>query len=174
MTLLLTESRSIAAKSQPLLAKLKNFMKHKLLLYSLLPLAGLTFLGANIASAHGWFGGFGGLGSTATPDEVASQQQTMFQNEAQILGISVDDVKNAWAEGKSISQLIKDKGLNQADIQARMKDFRIQQLKTQLAALVDKGVITQDQADKRLAFMQNNLQNKKGGIWGMGFKGFRL
>jgi len=146
-------------------------MKHKLLLYSLLPLAGLTFIGVNIASAHGWFGG---MASTATPDEIATQQQTMFQNEAQILGISIDDVKNAWAEGKTMSQLIKDKGLNQADIQARMKDFKVQQLKAQLQTLVDKGVITQDQADKRLAFMQNNIHNKKGGMMGMGMRGFHF
>jgi ribosomal protein L4 len=44
-------------------------------------------------------------------------------------------------------------------------------LKDHLKALVDKGVITQAQADARLQFMQNqplSSKGKGGGMWGFG------
>ena len=116
---------------------------------------GAGLLGVNAASAHGMFGGFGNLGSTLTPDEIATKQQAMFQNEANLLGVSVDEVKAAWAAGKSLVQLAADKGITQAQLQQKLKDSRVAQLKSQLQALVTKGVITQAQADQRLQFIQN-------------------
>jgi len=143
-------------------------MKKKYLIYTILPAMAFAVLGAGIASACGWFGGFGNL----SPDEIATRQQTMFQNEAQILGISVDELKEDWAEGKTVQQIMQEKGITQEQVQARMKDLQTQQMKTYLQALVDKGVITQTQSDKRLQVMQNQLQNGKTGKglrMGMGF-----
>ncbi len=77
-------------------------IKSKLLAYAIIPTIGLGFLGMNVASAHGFFGGFG---SMVTSDQIATRQQNMFQNEAQLLGISIDEVKNAWAQGKTILQI---------------------------------------------------------------------
>ena len=85
----------------------------------------------------------------------------MFQQEAQILGIGVDELKEDWASGKTIRQIMEEKGITQEQVQARMKELQTQQMKTFLQALVDKGVITQAQADKRLEIMQNQLQNGK-------------
>jgi hypothetical protein len=135
-------------------------MKNKIFAYSFLPVMalGFGFLGTNIASGHGLFGGFSNL----SPDQTATQQQTMFQNEAQILGISVDELKDEWAQGKTFNQIVKDKNINQDQLQARMKDFQLQQAKSQIQVLVDKGIITQAQADSRLQFMQNQMQNNKG------------
>jgi hypothetical protein len=132
-------------------------MKKKYLIYTILPAISFAVLGAGIASACGWFGGFGNLSS----DEIASRQQTMFQQEAQILGIGVDELKEDWASGKTIRQIMEEKGITQEQVQARMKELQTQQMKTFLQALVDKGVITQAQADKRLEIMQNQLQNGK-------------
>lgn len=147
-------------------------MKKKYLIYTILPVMAFAVLGAGIASACGWFGGIGNLSS----DEIATRQQTMFQNEAQILGISVDEVKAAWAEGKTVQQIMQEKGITQEQVQARMRDLQTQQMKTYLQALVDKGVITQTQSDKRFQVMQNQLQNGKMGKglrMGMGFgRGF--
>lgn len=147
-------------------------MKKKYLIYTILPAMAFAVLGAGIASACGWFGGFGNLSS----DEIATRQQTMFQNEAQILGITVDELKEDWAEGKTVQQIMQEKGITQEQVQARMKDLQIQQMKNYLQALVDKGVITQAQSDKRLQVMQNQLQNGKTGKglrMGMGFgRGF--
>lgn len=143
--------------------------KKKLFIYSILPVLGLSLLSVNFASARGGFGGFDNL----TQDQIAERQQNMFQREADILGISVDDVKNAWAEGKTIKQLMDEKGIDPAQVQQRVKDAHLQQMKTHLQTLVGKGVITQAQADKRLQAMQSSIQNgAKKGRMGMGMMGF--
>ena len=141
--------------------------KRKLLAYSVVPTLGIVgIIGAQVVSAHGMFGMYG----NATPDEIANRQQTMFQNEAQILGISVDDLKAAWAEGKSFKKIMDEKGIDQTQVQTRMKDAKISQLKTQLQTLVDKGIITQAQADKRLQVMQDRMNSNTGmgSMMGMG------
>jgi hypothetical protein len=144
-------------------------LKHKILAYSMVPaLLGAGFIGINSVSANGFFGP---LSSNLTPDQIATRQQTMFQSEAQILGLSLDEVKDAWASGKSFALLAKDKGITPAELQQKMKDARLAQIKTQLKALVDNGVITQSQADKRLATMQAAETKVKGKSGRMGRHG---
>jgi len=139
-------------------------LKHKILAYSMVPaLLGMGFLGVSSVSAGGLFGGFG---SNLTPDQIAIQQQTMFQSEAELLGLSLEEVKDAWASGKSFAQLAKDKGITEEQLQQKIKDARLAQIKIQLQALVNKGVITQAQADKRLATMQTKQANAKGNKMG--------
>jgi hypothetical protein len=99
----------------------------------------------------------------------------MFERQAQILGLGVDEVKNAWAEGKTMRQIIEEKGISLDQIQARMKEARLAELKSNLQTLVGKGVITQVQADKRLAAVQSAAQNGFGSMRRMGggfFHGF--
>lgn len=143
----------------------------KILFYSIVPvLAGVTIIGATQASANGLFG----FGKNATPQEIASRHTEMFQEWANFLGISIDDVKNAWAQGKTMQELAAEKGITKEQLQTKMKEARLTQMKTQLQALVDQGVITQSQADQRLSFMQSN-QDKgpgKGGRGGRGGMGF--
>jgi hypothetical protein len=136
-------------------------MKHKKLAYVIIPVLGAgIFLGLNTARAEA----FSGLGfrfeQNATPEQMADKQQKRFQNEADILGISVDDVKNAWAEGKTLPQIMQEKGISQATVEQKLKDKAIAEMKTRLKTLVDKGVITQAQADKRSSLMLSELQNK--------------
>jgi len=137
-------------------------MKNKLLIYAIFPVIGLGLLGYGAASAHGFgmFGGFGGL-SNLTPDQIATRQQTMFQNEANLLGISIDGVKNGWADGKSLVQIAADHGITRDQLQQKMKDAQTAQLKSQLQTLVDKGIITQAQADKRLQFINQQVTSGK-------------
>ena len=123
----------------------------------------LAIVGGGIALACGWFGGMGNL----SPDEIANRQQAMFEREAQILGISVDEVKNYWAEGKTIREIMEDKEITQEQIQAKIREIQLQEMKSFLQTLVEKGVITQAQADKRLEIMQNRLEN---GNIGKGFR----
>lgn len=139
-------------------------------MYAFLPaVLGLGFLGVNIASAHGLFGGFD---SNLTPDELVTRQQTMFQNDAQILGIGVDEVKDAWSQGKTLERIAQEKGISQDQLKTRLQDAQKQKIKSQLQALVDKGVITQAQADKRLQVMTDRINNDNGHV-GRGFhKGF--
>ncbi len=150
-------------------------MKYKqLAAYATLPVLGVSLLGMNAASAHGFFGGF----RTFSADEIATEQQTMFRHQAEILGLSVDEVKNAWAEGKSLGELAEEKGISQADLEKRMKDAHLTRMKTELQTLVDKGIITQAQADKRLTVVEKRLENagSKNGMRGMMkmHRGFRF
>lgn len=134
-------------------------MKRKYLVYALLPVLGFALLGANAASARGFFGGFGG---TLSADEAAERHQTMFAEQAAMLGISVDIVKNGWAEGKSMWEIAEANSITKDTLAAKMKEARIAQMKAHLQALVVKGVITQAQADQRFAFMENR-EGRMGG-----------
>jgi hypothetical protein len=129
----------------------------------------LVAFGAVSASAMG-FGG--GMMSNLTSDEIATRQTTMFQQQATLLGATLDEVKQAWADGKDMKTLASEKGITEAQLQAKMKAARDAQMKTQLSALVSKGVITQAQADKRIATMaakqaSGKTDGKKGGRHGM-------
>lgn len=158
-------------------------LKHQIIAYTMIPaLLGLGFIGVNSASAHGMFGGFNGFGglggwhmfgSNLSNDEIASRYQTMFQKEADLLGINVNDVKAAWAEGKSFQQLANEKGITNEQLAQKLKDAHLAQIKAQLQSLVSKGIITQAQADQRLKLMQDkqikiNGKNKFKPGWGMG------
>lgn len=135
--------------------------------YLILPILAFAFLIAGSVSACG-FGGFFGWGSVDS-EKIAERQQAMFERQAQILGISVEEVKNYWAEGKTMKEIMEEKGISEEQIQTRMKELRLQEIKSYLQTLVSKGIITQAQADKRFEMMQNWFENSK---MGRGFKGF--
>ena len=128
-------------------------MKSTLTVLGVISVFGFSMLGTNIASARG-MGMFRGF-SLPSPDEMATRQQATFQNEANLLGLSLDEVKNGWAQGKSFQQIAKDHNITDAQIQQKMKDTRTADQKAQFKALVDKGIITQTQADQRFQAMQN-------------------
>lgn len=132
----------------------------------------IAALGVMSASAMGFGGGM--MGANVTPDEIAARQSTMFTQQAALIGTTVDEVKAAWADGKSFKAFATEKGVTKEQLQSKMKAQALEQTKTQLAALVSKGVITQAQADKRLAAMQTKAATSKiGGTRGMhgGFGG---
>ena len=131
----------------------------KLFVYAGLPLATLGLLAAGTVSAHGGMWGFGNL---ATPQEKAQVQTQMFQGQADLLGVKVEEVKTAWAQGKSLKALATEKGISEAQLKEKMKIQREAQMKSYLQDLVSQGVITQAQADQRLKFMQDN-PGKQGG-----------
>jgi hypothetical protein len=138
--------------------------------YLLVPALSLLLLGAGTASAHGWFT------TNATPQEVATRATQMFEKQAALLGIGVDEYKQAWAEGKSFQEIAESKGITQEQLKQKMQEQKLQQMKDHLNTLVNQGIITQAQADARLNAVQNNLQNSKTGKgfgrhmgFGMGF-----
>lgn len=136
--------------------------KSKFAAYAALASLGLGIMGAGVASANGLFW------NAASPQQIAANQQTAFQNEAAMLGISVDDLKNEWAQGKSLMQIAQDHGITKEQLQQKMKDARITQIQTSLQALVTNGVITQAQADQRLAAIKNNQATHPGRRGGRG------
>lgn len=121
-------------------------MKKKYVMYGLLPAFALALGVGGAASARGMFGfGLNNL----TPEQMVTQQQTMFQRHADLLGISVEEAKNAWAEGKPIQQLANERGISPDQLRLKMHEKRKQEMKSWLSTLVQKGVITQAQADRR-------------------------
>ena len=123
----------------------------KYMQYAVLPALGLGLIGIGTASAQGLF--WGG-NAAADPGGFAQRQDQMFQKEADLLGISLDEVKSGWAQGKSLKDIAAEKGVTQDQLKQKMQDMAQAQLKANLQALVDQGVITQAQADQRLQFMQ--------------------
>jgi len=152
--------------------------KLKIVAYSAIPLVGLAMLSANIASAHGFdgFGGMFGIGSNTGGNsaEFSANLQTRFQNEANLLGISVDEIKSGWAQGKTIAEIAATHNITTDQLQQKFKDQRIVSMKTNLQGMVSSGVITQAQADSRLSFMQSNLDKAKTGKGGKGMRGMHL
>ncbi len=129
----------------------------KFIIYSLLAIGLSGLLGIGVASAHGWFGHF----SDATPAEMAQQQETMFQNKAELLGISVDEMKEAWSQGKDIREIAEEQGISQEQLQEKMRANAQQRLQERLQAMVDNGVISQEQANQRSQFMEERMTNNE-------------
>lgn len=148
-------------------------MKKKYLLTAFAPVMALALIGVTPAFAHGmgWIGS-----STATPQDIAKRQTDMFTQEAKLLGLTVDQVKEGWAQGMSLPEIATAHGISQTDLQKKITDARKQQLSETLKTLVGQGVITQKQADARLQAIQKRIENgeaKKitGMHRGMGFHG---
>jgi len=131
--------------------------KKKNIAYSCMGMLGIAglLLGTNSAYA------FGGFGKNATPEEIAERQTEMFNRTATFLGIGIDEVKNAWAEGKNLKELAKEKGISEETLKAKVQAERENNMKTHLNTLVSKGVITQAQADKHMEVMKNRIQNQQ-------------
>lgn len=132
----------------------------RLLILSLLVAGGLGLAGA--ASAHGLFG----FGANITPEELVSRQQAMFADQAALLGLSIDQIKAGWAQGQSLPAIAKANNISQEDLTKRMQAKQQEKIASQLKTLVDKGIITQAQADARAQFMATRV-SKKG--FGRGF-----
>ncbi|MGB9609050.1 MAG: hypothetical protein ACPL3E_01600, partial [Minisyncoccia bacterium] len=59
---------------------------------------------------------------------------------------------------------------NLTDVSNRMNQIRLENWRHNLQKLVDSGIITQDQMNSRLQFIQNNLSNNLGRHFGFRFK----
>jgi hypothetical protein len=133
----------------------------------------LAGIGVAVASAQGpGFGGMGGFGGgmgAASPTQSATDQATLFQNEASELGISESAIVSGWAQGQTLEQIATANGITAAQLKTDMQNFQKSQQQAQLQALVTNGTITQDQMNQRLQFeqaqqakMASQMQNQKG------------
>jgi len=147
-------------------------MHKKFLISIVLPVLVFGTLIANSAEAKGL--GFCGRGfSKINLDDWAQRTEKMFENWAKILGISVEKVKNYWAEGKTPKEMMEAESISKEDIQKRMQGMRLEELKNQLQKLVEKGIITQEQADKRLEWIKKQSENQmEKKFFKRGWKGF--
>ena len=126
----------------------------------------LGLVGVSTVSAHGWFGGSAG----ASPAQIAERQAAVFQYQAGLLGINVDEMKTAWAKGKSLRDIAGERGITDEELRARTEEARKTQMQEHMKILVDSGVITQTQADERLQFM-NEARTLGPCGFGKGFHG---
>lgn len=113
--------------------------------------------GASIAGAQGYFG------ADLSAEDVAQKHQTMFERHSLLLGVSVDSVKDGWSRGLSLADLAKESGITEEQLKAKFETERQSRMTAMVASLVEKGIITQAQADARLAVV-----NDVGGGFGMG------
>lgn len=142
---------------------------NKILIFSLLVLSIFTALGISSASAHGWFHGFADI----DPAKITERQNQMFENQANLLGINIDQIKEYWAQGKNMREIAEELNISDEDLQKKIQDQRKAGLEQELKILVDNGVITQAQADLRLKAMENMTMNCGFGHDRCGFIGKR-
>ena len=77
--------------------------------------------------------------------------QETFNAEASVLGISTTDLMQDLHSGKTVKDLAAAKGMDENAFRAAY----VAKIKSDLAALVSKGTITQAQADKVAQMAQN-------------------
>ncbi len=73
-----------------------------------------------------------------------------FTRDAQTLGVSVEEIKNAWAEGKNLMTLAQEKGIDTETLRTRIKATREADMKIRLDEKVAQGKITRAQADEKI------------------------
>ena len=85
--------------------------------------------------------------------------------------MSETDLQNELSKGKTFNQIATEKGIDTNSMHDQMEAFQ----KTRLQALVDQGVITKEQMQERLDFMEqrqtncgNNVPFNGQGGFGMG------
>ncbi len=109
---------------------------------------------------------------------------TRLEGLANILGVSTDELKADLGPKKTIEQIAQEKGISQADLEAKFEAARATQAKARLSAMVTAGTITQAQADAQAAWQTSFEQwikdhpaplkdvMKGKGMMGFGGRGF--
>jgi hypothetical protein len=72
--------------------------------------------------------------------------RAVFESEADVLGLTPDQLRDALRHGKSVEELARDRGMNKEQFADRLAT----NLRPRLAQLVDSHKITQAQADRVL------------------------
>jgi hypothetical protein len=107
------------------------------------------------------FGGMhpGGMWGQFDENQLSPMHDYMQAALAEALGLKIEDLQAAQAEGKTVWQLAEEKGFSVEDFQAVMLEART----SAIQSMVADGLLTQDQADRMLNGMH--------GMWGQGGSG---
>ena len=98
-------------------------------------------------------------------DQFGPMHEYMEDALAEALGVKVEDIEAAYAEGKTMWQFAEEQGLSVEEFQKVMLEAR----ETAITKMVADGVITNEQGEWMLSRMQNNFgQGGLGGCPGMG------
>lgn len=137
-------------------------MKYRKFYAGILALAASGIIAGGIVSAHGFPSG-------ATSDEMAARHEAMFEAQANMLGVSVSDVKAGWAAGKTVVQIAAEHGITKEQLSEKMRSVQVARMQAVLQTLVSKGVITQTQADARFSAAQSHAgKGRMMGFFGHG------
>ena len=128
-------------------------MNKKTLTLSLVAFSLFALVGISSASAYGW--GWMGKGNNFDPEARAQMEEQRFSRQAEILGISEDAVKGYWAEGKTMPEIAQELEFDMDGFREKMHQQRQEEMRQRMQELVERGVITQEQADKRIENMGN-------------------
>jgi len=140
--------------------------------YLIIPaFAVLALFGTGTAFAYG---GPGKIMPNVDPATFATHWGEQMQQQADLLGITLDELKADWAAGKTFQEIVKEKGISQADLQAKMKAARLAQQTKMLQVLVDQGKITSAQAEARLKVVQSLSDNSDKKMNGKHQRGFGM
>lgn len=133
-------------------------MKKKILAFVTFSLLIFSVLRANFVQAKVFsFGHFGEI-RNFNLDDWPQRIEKMFEYWAKILGVNIEKIKNYWAEGKTIKEIMEAEKIKKEEVRKRLIELRLENLKTQLQKLVEKGIITQEQAERRLEFMKKQME----------------
>lgn len=133
-----------------------KFNKKYLLAIPAFALAGFLSVSSVSAAGGGMFGGMHGGFARGMGGQGIGDPDRWTHNitqEASVLGISVDEMKTYWSQGKNLRDIAAEKGITDEQLKIKMQAAVEAKIKSQLQALVDKGHITQAQADARLTVM---------------------
>lgn len=130
--------------------------KWSLALTAALASAGLIFTVPALAQENGFSprammnGGMAAMHNSMMPlmSEMPTMHTEMLGDVAAFLGMSVDELNGALAEGRSLTELAVEKGRSFEEAQALMTDS----MKAFVQRAVEAGSITQAQADQMLQY----------------------
>ncbi len=83
--------------------------------------------------------------------------EAMIEKKAEILGLSVDELKTKMEELKSHRKTFKYEGITKEEI--------YQKIQEKIKLLVEEGKITQEEADEKLEMMTNGKMHKSHFYW---------
>lgn len=92
------------------------------------------------------------------PETYSQQLQNKFEYWSKVSGIDVNKIKNYWAQGKSFREMLALEKVDFNKVQEKVREYKLDQLKKNIQELVEKGIITQEQANQRLGTYSNRLK----------------
>lgn len=130
----------------------------KILLYSLLTVGVVGLVSASAVSAQGFF--------YNRAMDSAGGYERILENKAEILGLSVDDLKAAKEEGQTFQEIAENQGLSIEELRAQMQEKKqelraqkMEGMKAHIEELVANEEITQERADYKIQKIQERFEN---------------
>jgi len=80
------------------------------------------------------------------------------------LGISIEQLKEYWSEGKNIGEIAAEMDISEEELRSKIQESHKAKMTEHLNLLVERGKITQEQADTKFIYMQERMDNCDGHV----------